>query len=155
MNTNASVLERLFSALNRRDHNGMAACYAPDATFQDIAFRIQGQSRIHAMWHMICETDIHATFEVVHEDDEQGRVKLVDHYTFQETGKPVDNVIDSHFRLKDGLIVEHRDYCDPKKWATMAMGSVLGFLPGRIAPIRSVMASVKLWMFRLKHRQYQ
>ena len=155
VNTNGGVLGRLFSALNRGDHEEMAACYAPDATFEDIAFRLKGRSRIHAMWHMICETDIKATFDVVHEDDKQGRVKLVDHYTFQETGKKVDNVIDSHFELRNGLIVEHNDYCDAEKWATMAMGSVLGFLPGRFRPLRSSMAFVKLWMFRRKHHQYR
>lgn len=155
MNPNGGVLNRLFSALNRGDHEVMAACYASDATFEDIAFRLKGQPRIHAMWHMICETDIKATFEVVLEDEKEGRVKLVDHYTFQETGKKVDNIIDSRFRLQNGFIVEHRDFCDPQKWATMAMGTALGFLPGRFRPMRSSMAFLKLWMFRRKHPEYR
>jgi ketosteroid isomerase-like protein len=155
MNPKGSVLERLFTGLKRRDHEMMAACYDSEAMFEDIAFRLRGQPRIHAMWHMICETDIRATFEIVHEDETEGRVELVDHYTFQETGKPVDNVIDSYFRLENGFIVEHRDSCDPHKWATMAMGSVLGFLPGRFRPMRSTLASLKLWMFIRKHPEYR
>lgn len=35
-----------------------AACYHPDATFEDIAFPLRGKKQIHGMWHMIAETDL-------------------------------------------------------------------------------------------------
>ena len=54
MHPNATVLHRLFTALNNDDHVTMAACYDPEATFHDIAFHLQRRPRIHAMWHMIC-----------------------------------------------------------------------------------------------------
>jgi hypothetical protein len=129
----------------------MADCYDEAATFRDIAFDLKGKPRIHAMWQMICEkSDIRATFDVIEADDCQGRVALVDRYTFRATNFRVRNVIDSWFRFHDGLIVEHRDYCDPRAWAEMAFhGGVLGFLAGRFRPVRSMAARLKLKQFLL------
>src|SRR3954462_7066779 len=103
MHPNAALLDRLFTALDRHDHATMAACYHLDATFRDIAFDLHGRKEIHSMWHMICEGDIRATFEVVHADEQKGKVKLVDTYPFGATkdppkpGRPVRNVVDSRF----------------------------------------------------------
>ena len=97
----------------------------PAATFRDIAFNLRGQGEIHAMWQMICETsDIRATFEVLHADGVEGRVALVDHYTFSDTSRKVRNVIDSTFRFQNGVIIQHRDHCDPRAWAEMAFPGV-------------------------------
>ena len=60
-----TIAERLFDALDRHDHESMATCYSETATFHDIAFDLRGKRRIHAMWHMICEGDIHCTYEVL------------------------------------------------------------------------------------------
>ena len=54
----------------------MASCYHPEARFRDIAFDLQGIKRIHSMWHMICDTDIHATFEVIDATGRDGRVNV-------------------------------------------------------------------------------
>jgi head-tail adaptor len=82
MHPNAERLQRLFTALDQHDHVTMAACYHPSATFQDIAFDLRGQKEIHAMWHMICETDIRTTFRVLQADEQRGHVQLVDVYTW-------------------------------------------------------------------------
>jgi Ketosteroid isomerase-related protein len=149
MHPNAVLLDRLFNALNRKDHATMASCYHPDATFHDIAFDLKGRPRIHAMWQMICErSNVTATVTVVHADDGDGRVNVVDDYTFSDTGLPVHNIIESRFKFRDGLIAQHIDLCDPKAWATMALGDGLpGFLAGRIRLIRSIKARWKLWQF--------
>ena len=149
MHPNGLLLQRLFTALDDHDHEAMAACYAPAATFRDIAFDLEGKRKIHAMWQMICEgTDIRATFEVVNADDRQGRVALVDHYTFSDTKFKVRNVIDAQFRFQSGLIDEHRDYCDPKAWADMAFhGGIKGFIAGRFRFVRSRAAHAKLKAF--------
>ena len=125
---NADLLHRLFTSLNQHDHQEMAACYHADATFRDIAFDLRGSKQIHAMWHMICETDIRASFHLLEVDDRVGHVTLIDDYTFSSTGRAVHNVIDSHFRLRDGLIIEHQDLCDARVWAAMALGGVSGFM---------------------------
>ena len=151
MHPHALLLERLFTSLNRRDHNAIAECYHTNATFRDIAFDLHGKEEIHNMWRMICAGDIRATFEVVQADDEQGRVRLIDEYTFSDTGRKVRNVIDSQFRFDDHLVIEHRDVCDPRAWASMAIGGVGGFLAGRVAVLREVKARRKLAKFVAEH----
>jgi ketosteroid isomerase-like protein len=144
MHANAILLQRLFTSLNRHDYQAMADCYHPDATFQDIAFDLKGKNQIRAMWQMICSGDIKTTFEVVQADDRDGLVKLIDEYTFTETGRRVRNPIESAFHFRDGLIVEHRDSCDPKSWAAAALGGVAGFLAGRLRFLRASKARCKL-----------
>jgi ketosteroid isomerase-like protein len=157
MHPNATVPHRLFTALNNDDHATMAVCYHPEATFHDIAFHLQRRPRIHGMWHMICErSNVKATFEIVRADDREGCVNLVDDYTFSDTGKPVHNVIESRFRFKDNLIVEHTDFCDPRAWATMALGEgIPAFLAGHIRLMRSLKARWKLWKFTRPYPQYR
>jgi len=151
LHSNALLLQRLFSSLDRRDDKTMAACYHSKATFEDIAFKLEGKQQIHDMWRMICAGDIRATFEVVHADDETGRVRVVDEYTFSDTGRKVRNVIDSRFKFKDHLVLEHCDTCDPREWAAMAMGGVSGFVAGRVAPLRRFKARRKLQKFVERH----
>ena len=50
-------------------------------------FDLSGRMQIHAMWHMICLTDIHASFRVVESTSSSARVQLVDEYTFGDTGR--------------------------------------------------------------------
>jgi hypothetical protein len=62
MHPHAALLEKLYKCLDGKDHEGMASCYCPEATFEDIAFNLRGKKQIHAMWHMIAETDLRASF---------------------------------------------------------------------------------------------
>jgi ketosteroid isomerase-like protein len=136
MDPNAALLHRCFSSLNRHDHREMAECYRPDAVFHDIAFDLRGRERIHLMWQMICAGDIQVTFEVVGADAQAGLVRLVDVYTFSETGRPVRNPIESQFKFRDGLILEQHDLCDARAWAAMAIGGIAGFWVGRLRFLR-------------------
>jgi len=156
MHANAALLQRLFTALDQHDHQTMGTCYHSAATFRDIAFDLRGKQRIQGMWHMICEgSDLRATFEVVHANDEDGRVNLVDHYTFRDTKRKVRNVIESRFRFRDGLIVEHTDDCDARAWAAMALGGVGGVLAGRFRVLRSWKGNKKLASFIRAHPEYR
>ena len=147
MHRHAELLHKLFSALERRDARAIADCYHAHATFRDIAFDLQGKKEIHDMWRMICSGDIRASFTIVHADDGGGHVKVVDEYTFTDTGRRVRNVIDSRFTFADHLVVEHRDVCDARAWAAMAIGGVGGFLAGRIGLLRRSKARRKLTAF--------
>jgi uncharacterized protein len=155
MHTNAILLQRLFTSLDQHDHRSMADCYHPEARFTDIAFDLRGENKIHAMWHMICQGDIRATFELLDADDYNGRVSLVDDYTFTSTGHRVHNVIDSHFSFRDGRIIEHRDSCDPRVWAAMALGGTSGFFAGRFRFLRSFKAQKMLDAFIEEHPEYR
>ena len=150
-----SLLQQLYTGLDQHNHKAMDACYHPNATFRDIAFDLNGKKQIHAMWHMICDGDIRATFNIVQADEQNGTVNLVDDYTFSSTGRRVHNVIDSRLRFRDGLIIEHHDSCDPRVWAEMALGGAGGWLAGRFRVLRSFKAGEKLRAFIVKHPEYQ
>jgi hypothetical protein len=142
---NALLVRRLFTSLQGRDHEAMADCYAPSATFRDIAFDLQKRTEIHAMWRMICTTTaVTVTIERIEADDHAGRARIVDDYTFSETKRRVINPIDSHFRFENGRIVEHRDECDARSWGAQAFGGVKGWLAGRIRLLRARAAARKL-----------
>jgi ketosteroid isomerase-like protein len=151
MHPHAALLEKLYGCLAAKDHDGMAACYHADATFEDIAFALRGKKQIHGMWHMISETDLRASFRVTGADAQTGTADLVDDYTFRDTGRPVHNVIRSEFRFKDGLIVEQRDSCDALKWGLQALGPVKGVLSWLVPATRKAKAKAKLANFIERH----
>jgi hypothetical protein len=153
MHDNRKLLEHLYGGLNRHDYEAMANCYHPAARFRDIAFDLKGKDRISTMWRMICSGDIQATFEIVGADEASGIAKLVDEYTFTDTGRRVRNPIESRFRFRDGLIIEHLDSCDPRAWATAAVGGIGGFLAGRLRFLRAWKASAKLQRFIRENAQ--
>lgn len=154
MHPNHALLDRLFTALARHDHASMAACYAPDAHFRDIAFDLDGREQIHGMWRMICSGDIKPTFEIIHADDREGSARLVVTYTFGASknpfraGRRVRNEITSRFVFAEGLIARQDDDCNSRQWAKQALGEGLkGFLAGRVRWLRSRVAMSKLDTF--------
>lgn len=162
MHPNKALLEQLFAALNRHDHVTMAACYDPDATFRDIAFVLPKMQSIQAMWHMICDTDIRADVKFVEANDTEGRAHIIDIYTYKKkhadpTGNPVTNDIDCRFQFREGRIIKHEDFCDPRAWANMAFkdNGVLRFLAGRSGCVRRFGARSKLKEFVKDHEQYR
>jgi len=155
MNKNALLIEKLFTSLDKHDHQSMAAdCYHSEARFTDIAFDLTGKKQIHAMWHLICEGDIRATLKTFEVDEQKGKADLVDEYTFSDTGRRVKNKIISNFKFENGLIVEQHDICDAEDWAAQALGGVKGFLAGKLGFLRSLKASKKLSKFIDKNPQY-
>lgn len=155
MHPNASLLTKLYTSLDAGEHEAMAECYHPDATFEDIAFSLRGKKQIQAMWHMIAEgAKLRATFKVLDADDQTGSVDLIDDYTFKDTGNPVHNVIHSDFRFRDGLIIEHRDSCSALKWGMQALGPVKGVIAWLVPSTRKNKAKSKLEAFIAAHPEY-
>jgi ketosteroid isomerase-like protein len=155
MDANAGRLNELFSALNAHDHAAIARCYHEDAVFRDIAFHLCGRKRIHAMWHLICETDIRTEVKEISADEVRGRALVVDTYTFSDTGRVVRNEIVGHFSFEDGLILDHRDECDPLAWARQAFGGVKGEIIGRVALLRRIAARKKISKVLAQYPQYR
>ena len=142
---NAVLLRRLFTSLQARDHAEMADCYAPAATFRDIAFDLHDRREIHAMWRMVCTTTrVTVTIQSIEADDHAGRARIVDDYTFSDTQRRVINPIESRFRFENGRIVEQRDECDARRWGDQAFGGVKGWLAGRVRLLRARAAARKL-----------
>ena len=161
MHPNAALLTKLFQCLNSHDSKGMAECYHETATFRDIAFKLDGRQKIHAMWDMICsdnergKSDIVATVQELSANDTTGRAGVVDDYTFRDTGRKVHNKITSVFGFKDGKIVTQTDDCDAASWARQTFGGLKGFVAGHVGFIRRRSAMKKLDMFIAAHPTYQ
>ena len=54
LHPNARLIHAFYGALQRRDAQTMADCYAPDARFQDPVFGELDRARAAAMWRMLC-----------------------------------------------------------------------------------------------------
>jgi ketosteroid isomerase-like protein len=131
---NANLIERFYSALSSRDGAAMAACYAPEATFEDPAFGKLDAGDAGAMWRMLTSRagDLAVDVSEINADDRTGSAHWIAHYTFTQTGRPVVNDIRASFRFADGLIAEHRDRFDWWRWARQALGPpglLLGWNP--------------------------
>lgn len=136
---NTATLQRFYAAFARLDHATMQACYAPEATFRDEAFTLEGADQIGAMWRMLCSAtqekglaDWRLESSGIGADETRGRAHWEAHYRFSATGRLVHNIIDGDFRMRDGLIVEHVDRFDFWRWARQALGApglLLGWSP--------------------------
>jgi ketosteroid isomerase-like protein len=155
MHENARLLEKFFTSVQADDHEAVAACYHPAATFKDIAFDLPDRKMIHAMWHMITETDLQLSYTIERVDERNGAARWVADYTFGDTGRKVHNNLKSHFTFKDGLILEHVDDCDAWNWGMQALGPVNGFVSWLVPAVRHGKAMGKLRNFIERHPQYQ
>jgi ketosteroid isomerase-like protein len=151
IHSNAQLIEKLYSALRDGDPSAAATCYAHDAKFQDIAFRLQGRERIHQMWRLVCHGNVAVTFASIVADDQTGGGHWVASYSFGKSatkpGRPVVNKTTSEFIFRNGLITSHRDRCDAKAWAAQAYPFPINLLAGSIGPLRRYMAHRKLHRF--------
>lgn len=134
MNANEQAIRRLYDALGRKDGDGMAACYAPDATFSDPVFPDLKGPEVGGMWRMLCAgaTDLAVHLDYVNADVDAGSARWVATYTFSRTGRRVRNVGAANFELKDGLIVAHVDSFPFWRWSRQALGTpglLLGWTP--------------------------
>lgn len=141
--SNEQLIQTFYQAFQEGKAATMAACYHPDATFEDPAFgQLQGEE-IGQMWTMLIERgggeiDIQA-FDI-QADEHSGSAKWEAKYLFSKTGRKVHNKITARFKFKDGKIIDHKDDFDLWRWASMALGlsgKLLGFTPFMQKKIRS------------------
>ncbi len=138
----AGVVDRFYEAFARRDAAALAACYHPEATFEDPAFGPLSRAEACAMWAMLLgrATDLTVTHRVLRATDTQAEATWEARYTFTRTGRPVVNRITATFTLEDGLIRTHRDHFPFWTWARQAFGALgwlLGWTPGFQAKVRA------------------
>lgn len=131
MHPNAQTLQRFYTAFSQLDHATMAACYAPDATFEDEAFSLKGREQIGGMWRMLCSAAQKPAaakhwkleYSGIEADANGGRAHWEAHYLFSATGRKVHNIIDGTFTFTpDGLIATHRDRFNFWRWSRQALG---------------------------------
>jgi hypothetical protein len=147
MHTNVHLIETLYSSLRDNKPETAAACYAADARFEDIAFRLKGRESILQMWRLVCSREVGVTFDSVVADDQKGGANWVAKYKMAKTRRKVTNPSTSHFAFRDGLIVDHRDRCDAMAWAAQAFPFPLNLAIGSIEPLRRYIAGKKLEQF--------
>ena len=128
-NSNEETIQRFYTAFQKRDAAGMAACYAPDVQFSDPVFTDLKGAQAGAMWKMLVERgkDTKIEFRDVRADATTGSAHWEAWYTFSTTGRKVHNIIDATFEFRDDKIVKHTDRFDLHRWAGLALG-----LPGKL-----------------------
>lgn len=134
MHPHAELLERFYQSFQKRDADGMAACYHQDVEFSDPVFPDLKGDRARGMWQMLCERgkDLELEFSGISADDTSGKAHWEARYTFGATGNKVHNIIEAEFTFADGLIKTHRDTFDLWRWAGQALGvsgKLLGWTP--------------------------
>ena len=121
---NDELIERFYAAFARGDGAAMAACYAPTIHFRDPAFGDLDGPAAGAMWRMLASGARDFRLELLEHDADAttGSAHWVARYTFSQTGRPVVNDVHAAFRFADGLIVDHVDSFDFRRWAGQALG---------------------------------
>ena len=137
MTNEEKTIHKFYQAFQKKDHETMASCYHPEVKFGDPVFTHLEGWKASAMWRMLCERgkDLQLDYSAVTGSDGVGSAHWDANYTFSKTGLKVFNQIDAQFRFKDGLIVEHQDDFDLKKWLGMALG-FKGKILGMFGPFR-------------------
>ncbi len=152
MHPNQTTLENFYAAFARLDSDAMAACYAPDAAFDDEVFSLRGHEQVAGMWHMLCAAtrargrdDWKLTSQGIEADARTGKAHWDAWYRFSATGRLVHNSIDGQFAFNDqGLIHRHRDHFDFWAWSRQALGVpgvLLGWTPWLRRKIRAQAAA--------------
>ena len=121
---NKELIEKFYSAFQNKDAESMVSCYHLDIVFTDPAFGTLKGDRAKAMWKMLCISgkDLKVIYNNVSADSNIGSAHWEADYTFSKTGRKVHNEIDAQFKFKDGLIIEHNDDFNLRKWAGQALG---------------------------------
>lgn len=130
MHPHQDLLQRFYQAFQRRDYATMAACYHPEATFEDAIFQLRG-AEIGQMWQMLCRQDpnLRLIYDGVSADEQRGQTTWDAHYTFSQTKRPVHNHTLARFTFENGLIRTHHDEFSFWGWSRQALG-VPGWLLG-------------------------
>jgi ketosteroid isomerase-like protein len=132
------LVRTFYAAFQRRDHQAMAACYAPDPVFSDPVFTHLRGPQVAAMWRMLCERgqDLELEATNIVTNDTAGSAHWEAHYTFSATGRHVHNIIDASFTFAGGRIARHTDRFDLYRWTRQALG-LKGVLLGWSPPVRN------------------
>ncbi len=152
MHANQTTLNNFYAAFARLDADVMAACYAPEAEFDDPVFSLRGQAQVGGMWQMLCgATKTHArdawklAYEGISADAQAGKAHWEADYRFTATGRMVHNSVDSAFEFNpQGLIVRQRDSFSFWNWSRQALGTpglLLGWSPSLKKKVKSTAAT--------------
>ena len=134
---NRETIERFYAAFGQCNGAAMTACYAADAHFHDPAFGDLQGGDVGAMWRMLTSraTDLEIELREHDADETAGSAHWIARYTFGATGRHVVNDIQARFHFAGGLIADHVDDFDFRRWAGQALGPK-GNLVAILPPLR-------------------
>jgi len=134
-----TVIHTFYEAFQKLDSEAMVACYHRDISFSDPAFGTLRGEQAKNMWRMLVASQQGKNFEVyfdsIEVNQDLGSAHWEAKYMFSKTGRPIHNIIEARFQLKDGLIYKHQDHFNLHKWAGQALG-FKGWLLGGTAFFR-------------------
>ncbi len=136
------LIDAFYGGLANRDGEAMAACYHDEALFEDPIFGELVVDDARDMWRMLCssDTDLSLNHTILESTESSAKVNWVAKYTFSSTGRPVTNDVVATMKIRDGLIVDHRDDFGFWKWSSQALGipgQLLGWTPMLKAKVRA------------------
>ena len=140
MPANALTITKFYTAFAQLDGDGMEACYAEGAAFEDEVFTLRGKAQTMGMWRMLIDAtrakstdDWLLEFNAVVADATTGQAHWDAHYRFSATARMVINRINAQFTFdNEGLIITHRDRFNFWSWSSQALSAVgllLGWSP--------------------------
>ena len=125
MDINEALINKFYTAFQKKDYRTMNSCYSNDIVFYDPAFELLRGDEAKAMWEMLCKNakDFSLTYgNIIKLDDEYYTCDWVGTYTFSKTGRKVINNVRANMRFANGEIVEHSDAFSLHKWSSQALG---------------------------------
>lgn len=123
--TNKQIVEKFYESFSRRDFQAMNECYSEDIVFSDPVFGFLEGEEVRKMWEMLCKNakDFSLTYTNITElDHEYLTCEWVAKYTFETTGRKIENRIKAFMRINDGKITEHSDAFRLSSWLAQAFG---------------------------------
>src|SRR4051812_34799313 len=153
------VIEKFYSAFERKDWKEMQSCYHKDVRFSDPVFTDLKGGKAGAMWHMLTNAgkDLRITYKNIRSEGHTASCDWEAFYSFSRTGRKVHNVIHATFEFEDGKIIRHKDKFDLWRWTDMALGTagkLLGWSPLIRSKVRKTAAG-NLAKFIEEHPEYQ
>ena len=152
-----AVVEKLYACFAAHDGPGMAACYAPDATFSDPVFVGLSGPEVGGMWRMLTAGAADLVLErgTIERGEQPGEylVPWTARYTFSGTGNKVVNHVTSRLRVVDDKIRTQVDAFDLPAWQAQALGAFGSYLGWTGLPTMLLRSGArkKLTAFLAKH----
>jgi len=123
--TTTETIKKFYTSFAKQNFKEMASCYHKEIVFEDAAFGQLKGSQVSAMWEMLlsqAKNPVKVTFSNIEANNQTGSVNWEANYKFGARKRKVRNQVQSHFKFKDGKIIEHIDTFNLWKWSRQALG---------------------------------
>lgn len=125
MTPNEQTITDFYTALESNNDKVVCKYYHRDIVFRDPVFGRLIGSDVCQMWKMLMyksNGNLKVELTEVKADNYTGKALWKATYHFGKNNNKVENIIQSEFRFKDGLIIKHTDDFDIWKWSKQALG---------------------------------